>query len=243
MKIKLSPKSRLWTILLFLAFLYGCSTLDKLLFNSNKPQVYYEEVPKPNPVIRTKYDSIDTLTLKHYTFCAETGKDGKAPSIISMLEDMRIRESIIKAFERTEIPIKISSNFSEMDYEKFCIAKNGIERNFIETFLNSHKSSGAFDENESNQIITLWHYGAYWDTEVEHEPPAGLVPTGRNRYRIIYTLYTLILNNESVAYQSHYFHRDTTFTQDPEVPEYKFPQEIWDSLAVLTMQKYKERLE
>lgn len=233
-------KSLIWACFIFIIFLSGCKTFNQLF--SDVPHVFYKEILTPTPVSRSSYNAKDSLTFTFYTFCAEIGNDGPSPKEIIEVPDDETRNSIVKSFEKLNLPLRVSSSLERIDSSYFCTLKLRRRKDYPQQLFERLKEQGLLKKNDELQLIAIYRYGAYWRTEVEHEPPAGLVPTGNDRYRIVRVLTSMIIEQDTIAYRSNYYHHDTISVPDIEFPDYNFPQQIWDSLAVFTMQKYMERL-
>jgi hypothetical protein len=229
--------------LLFL--IVGCAGIERFLKKFEPEEVFYKEVGQTYMTWRESYSRNDTLNANYYVFCAQTGKDGnKKDQVILSLDDDVLSSSIKKGIKKTQIPIKFSNDYLRIDSNEYC--QNSPKVKFHEYALNLLKNddfSFLYTESRSPQLFLIASYGAFWDYEVEAAPPAGLVTTGRSYYRVNRGLIAAVLEHDTIAYMNYYFHRDTAYVDDGEPLEYEWPQEIWDSLTVLTMQRYKDRLQ
>ncbi|MFK7757988.1 MAG: hypothetical protein AB8B53_13745 [Flavobacteriales bacterium] len=177
-----------------------------------------------------------------YLFCAETGEDGGKEHAILNLDSYQTVSSVQKAFKKTGLPIQFDQNMLELDSNKYCELANPEHLN---RYLMDLIIAGDYDEKTSfsnaPRLIAAIHYGAYWSPEIKADAP-GKVYTGNTYCRITRTIAAAVVEQDTIAYLNSYFHRDTTLVSEPEVLEYNFPPDIWDSLTVLTMKDFKERL-
>ncbi len=219
----------------------ACAGIERFLQKFEPELVYYKEVGLSPHKWRNSYSSNDSLNIKYFMFCAESGKNGsKKDRTYHSFNESEIAASILAALRSSDIPTKQFAEIERVDGNAFCEMH---AHPFKEYVLKLLENRGDFLNSPSTPLLFLaCNYGAYWEYDVEAAPPAGLVSTGRKYYRIRRQLAAVIIEQDTIAYANYFQHLDTAYVNEGEVLEYEWPQEIWDSLTVLTMQRYKDRL-
>jgi hypothetical protein len=222
----------------------GCAGIERFLQKFEPEEVFYKEVGQTHMTWRESYSKNDTIEANYYAFCAQSGKDGsKREQAILSVEDGVLSSSLNTAIKKTGLPIKVSTNFLRVDSNEYCQKSPKVNfHQYAVDLLKSDDFRFLYSKSKRPQLFLIASYGAFWNYEVEAAPPAGLVTTGRSYYRVNRGLIAAVLEQDTIAYMNFYFHRDTAYVDDGKPLEYEWPQEIWDSLTVLTMQRYKDRL-
>lgn len=225
-----------------IVFMAGCAGIERFLQKFEPELVYFKEVGLSPYKWRANYSSNDSLSIKHFLFCAESGKNGsKKDRKYHPIDDSIVGESIRTALRSTAIPIKNSIGMARVDANGFCELHAQPFKEYILKYL--EQSRELLHSHSSPVLFLAYNYGAYWEYEVETAPPAGLISTGRKYYRINRQLAAVILEHDTIAYANYFQYLDTAYVNEGEELPYDWPQEIWDSLTILTMQRYIDRLE
>lgn len=225
-----------------IVFMAGCAGIERFLQKFEPELVYFKEVGLSPYKWRTTYNSKDSLSIKHFLFCAESGKNGsKKDRTYHAFDDSEIAESIRTALQSANIPIKTAVQLERVDSNGYCELHSHPFNEYVLEYL--EEKSDFLYSHSSPLLFLAYNYGAYWEYEVEAAPPAGLISTGRKYYRINRQLAAVILEHDTIAYANYFQYLDTAYVNEGEELPYDWPQEIWDSLTVLTMQRYIDRLE
>lgn len=228
--------------LIVFSFVSSCRQIEKLLGIEEEPEEFYQQA---NPFLftaRSSYPNMDSLSMSTYLFCAETGEDGGKEHAILKRDSYQTVSSVQRAFKKTGLPIQFDQNMLELDSNKYCELTNPEHLNrYLMDLINAGDDQKNHSSLNAPRLIAAIHYGAYWSPEIKADAP-GKVYTGNTYCRITRTMASAVVEQDTIAYLNAYFHRDTVVVNEPEALEYKLSPEVWDSLAVLTMRDFKERL-
>jgi hypothetical protein len=222
----------------------GCSGVNQYLDNLARDEVFYKEIYQSKMISRGSYTLADSIEANHFLFCSTSGKDGRQKDLVGKrLHINKIASQIKTAIQKSDLPIKVGSNYSCINSDELCEKSsfaNYPDR--VLKFIEEQKSLYIDSISQKPQLMLFSNYGAYWDYEYIHAARAGWVSTDRRLYRINRDLLTILFEHDSIAYMNYYYHRDTVFVNDGHELEFEFPQEIMDSLVTLTLKDYKDRL-
>lgn len=233
---------RILALCALIVFAAGCAGIERFLTKFEPDLVYFKEVGLSPYKWRNVYSIKDSLNVKYFLFCAESGKNGnKKDRTYHSFNDLDIQENIRLALRKAQIPIKAYTELERVDSNGYCELHSHPFNEYIMEYL-EEKSDFLYSDS-SPQLFLAYNYGAYWEYEVEAAPPAGLISTGRKYYRINRQLAGIVIEDDTIAYANYFQYLDTAYVNEGEELEYEFPQEIWDSLTVLTIQRYKDRLQ
>jgi hypothetical protein len=221
----------------------SCTSIDRFLQSQEPELVYWEEVRSTQYPLRDSYDLSDSLAFGHFLYCAESGKNGSKKYLKCLdINIDTVRHQLVEGLQKTNLPIKTGTKIMRVDSNAYCELRGFPFEKYVVNLLEKEEYSFLKSKSEPKLFLAC-NYGAYWEQEVDIVALAGSIPTDRRYYRVRRQLCAVITEYDTIAYASHYVFHDTAYVREPSELPYEFPQEIMDSLVILTLKEYKERLQ